>query len=109
MISTGGRMMLDPDNVAALGRSGHVFCLVATPDEIFDRLSNDASSIERPLLAVPDLRQRIAELLSERSAAYRRFVQVSTDGIEPDDVAAELALLVRSDAGGVSPTVRRRA
>ena len=109
VISTGGRMMLDPDNVAALGSSGRVFCLVATPDEIFDRISNNASSIERPLLAVADPRQRIAELLSERSVAYRRVLQVSTDGIEPDDVAAALALLVRSDAGGVSPTVRRRA
>jgi shikimate kinase len=108
VISTGGRMLLDADNVAVLSRSGRVFCLVATPDEIFDRISNDASAIERPLLAVPDPRQRIVELLAERSAAYRRFIQVSTDGIEPDDVAAELALLVRSDPCGVSPTVRRR-
>jgi shikimate kinase len=109
VISTGGRMMLDADNVAVLSGSGRVFCLVATPDEIFDRISNDASAIERPLLSVPDPRQRIVELLAERSAAYRRFVQVSTDGVDPDDVAAELALLVRSDPCGVSPTVRRRA
>jgi shikimate kinase len=109
VISTGGRMMLDPDNVAALGRNGRVFCLVATPDEIFARISDDSSSVERPLLSVGDPRQRIVELLAERSAAYRRFAQVSTDGIEPADVAAELARLVRSDPGDLSPTVRRRA
>src|SRR5262245_28128798 len=54
VISTGGRMMLDPDNVAALGRNGLIFCLVAAPDEIFERISNDAPAVERPLLAVAD-------------------------------------------------------
>ena len=44
VISTGGRMMLDPHNVASLSRNGRVFCLVATPDEIFDRVVNDDSS-----------------------------------------------------------------
>src|SRR5262245_18172973 len=109
VISTGGRMMLDPDNVTALGRNGMIFCLVATPDEIFQRISNEPSSIERPLLAVADPRRRIAELLAERTPAYQRFVQVSTDGIDPDDVAAELALLVRAEACAVNPSVRRRA
>ena len=50
VISTGGRMMLDPQNVANLSRNGRVFCLVATPDEIVDRVTNDPSPIERPLL-----------------------------------------------------------
>ena len=109
VISTGGRMMLDPDNVAALGRNGMIVCLVATPDEIFTRISHDASAVERPLLAVADPRRRIAELLAERAPAYQRFVQVSTDGIDPDDVAAEVALLVRSGAPGVNRPARRRA
>ena len=43
VIATGGRMMLDPHNVASLSRNGRVFCLVATPDEIFDRVVNDPS------------------------------------------------------------------
>src|SRR5262245_20360797 len=38
VISTGGRMMLDPDNATAFGRNGMIFCLVATPDEIFERI-----------------------------------------------------------------------
>ena len=82
MISTGGRLMLDPQNVANLSRNGRVFCLVATPDEIFDRVTNDESAIERPLLAVPDPRQRIVELLAERSPEYRRFAQLTTDTVE---------------------------
>ena len=33
--------MLDPRNVASLSRNGRVFCLVATPDEILDRIIKD--------------------------------------------------------------------
>ena len=84
VISTGGRMMLDPQNVANLSRNGRVFCLVATPDEIFDRVTNDPSPIERPLLSVPDPRQRIVELLAERSPDYRRFAQLTTDAVSAD-------------------------
>ena len=97
VISTGGRLMLDPRNVASLSRNGRVFCLVATPDEIFDRIVKDDSGIERPLLAVPDPRQRIVELLAERSPEYRRFAQLTTDTVRADAVAADLAALAQSD------------
>ena len=97
VISTGGRMMLDPHNVASLTRNGRVFCLVATPDEIFDRVTKDESATERPLLSVPDPRQRIVELLAERSPDYRRFAQLTTDTVDADAVAADLAVLARSD------------
>ncbi len=90
-------MMLDPQNVANLTRNGRVFCLVATPDEIFDRVTNDPSHTERPLLSVPDPRQRIVELLAERSPDYRRFAQLTTDSVSTDTVAADLAVLARSD------------
>ena len=61
VISTGGRMMLDADNVTALSRTGRVFCLVATPDEIFDRVSSDADRTARPLLA-PRLRPQTPQV-----------------------------------------------
>jgi shikimate kinase/3-dehydroquinate synthase len=97
VIATGGRMMLDPQNVASLSRNGRVFCLVATPDEILDRVTNDASRIERPLLSVADPRQRIVELLAERSPGYRRFAQLTTDAVSADTVASDLVKLARSD------------
>ena len=90
-------MMLDPHNVASLSRNGRVFCLVATPDEIFDRVANDPSPIERPLLSVPDPRQRIVELLAERSPDYRRFAQLTTDAVSADAVASDLVALATSD------------
>lgn len=96
VIATGGRMMLDADNVASLGRASHVFCLVADPDEIHRRVTADVARIERPLLAGPDPRTRIGELLAERRDGYGRFTQIVTDGRSPEMIAAEIAALVRS-------------
>lgn len=97
VISTGGRMMLDPANVQALSANGRVFCLVATPDEVFERVTQDPSRIERPLLKVPDPRQRIVELMSERDAEYRRFPQLVTDTMTPEAVARDLRAVTSSD------------
>ena len=100
-ISTGGRMMLDPHNVTSLSRNGRIFCLVATPDAILERIAGDPSQIERPLLSGPDPRRRIVELLAERGPGYGRFAQIDTDGVGPEAVADELAALVRADPSGV--------
>jgi 3-dehydroquinate synthetase/shikimate kinase len=92
VIATGGKMMLDPANIATLGRSGRVFCLVATVDEILERVvAGDDPAVERPLLAVPDPRRRIVGLLAERAPEYRRFAQVITDGRAPDAIVDDLA------------------
>ncbi len=93
VIATGGRMMLDDANVASLSRNGRVFCLVTTADDILERVTADRARVERPLLAVADPGQRVAELLEERAPAYRRFAQVSTLGRPPTDIADELAAL----------------
>ena len=100
IISTGGRLMLDPANAAALSKSGRVFCLVAMPDEILARLKRDTNH-PRPLLEVPDPRGRIVELLREREAGYARFTQVTTSGRPPQEVVDELLRLVRANPGDV--------
>jgi shikimate kinase / 3-dehydroquinate synthase len=89
VISTGGRLMLDPENVNVLSRNSRVFCLVATPDEIITRVSKDVSHV-RPLLSVPNPKERIVELLQDRNEKYRRFPQISTDEKEPMDIASGL-------------------
>lgn len=97
VVSTGGRMMLDPANVRALSAGGRVFCLVATPEEVFERVTGDTSGVERPLLEVPDPRQRIVELMSEREPGYRRFPQLVTDARTPGAVAQDLQAVVSAD------------
>jgi 3-dehydroquinate synthase len=96
VISTGGRLMLDPANVAALSRKGRVFCLVATPEEILTRLRDDKEH-PRPLLKVPNPGERIVELLQKRQKGYLRFLQVMTNEKQPTEVTRDLVDLIHSD------------
>ncbi len=97
VIGTGGRMLLDPVNRDALSGTGRVFCLSASADEILRRVLADSSPIERPLLAGPDPRQRVLDLLAERTPMYRQFEQVATDDSTPGELAERIASLVTAD------------
>ncbi|MDJ0757047.1 MAG: shikimate kinase [Ardenticatenaceae bacterium] len=90
VIATGGRMMLDPHNARVLGKTGLVFCLVATPKEILSRVTEDPKGIERPLLQVPNPLQRITDLLNERRPLYERFPQIITSGKTIQQVVQEI-------------------
>jgi shikimate kinase len=105
VIATGGRFMLNSDNSAALGRTGRVFCLAATAEEILERVVKDSGS-ERPLLSGPDPRQRIVELIAQRKEGYSRFPQVSTSGKTPEMVVKDI--LDRFSNDGVEPEPKRR-
>ncbi len=96
VISTGGRMMLDPDNAAALSESGRVFCLVATPEEIMQRVVQDTDH-HRPLLEVPNPIERIVELLQQRENGYGRFPQMETSDRIPEEVTKILTGLFQAN------------
>jgi shikimate kinase len=89
VISTGGRMMLDPEIASQLGGSSRVFCLVAGPEVVLGRVSRQDGPL-RPLLASDHPADRIAELMAEREEAYQRFEQVATDGKSATEVADDL-------------------
>lgn len=93
IISTGGRFMLNPNNAAALSRTGRVFCLVATPDEILDRVAGDTENV-RPLLQVENPMENIVELLQQRKDGYGQFPQFVTSQKEADMVANDIAGIV---------------
>jgi len=99
VIATGGRFMLDGDNAAVLGKSGRVFCLVATPEEILKRAESDHHV--RPLLQVPNPLEHIVELLQQRKKGYGQFPQFATSEKNPETVAQDLVEII---AGG--PDVR---
>ncbi len=99
VISTGGRFMLDGDNAAVLRKTGRVFCLVATPEEILQRAESDGHV--RPLLQVPNPLEHIVELLDQRKKGYGRFPQFLTSEKSPETVAGDLVGII---AG--SPDVR---
>lgn len=78
VIATGGGLMMNPKNATTLGQTGQILCLVATAEEILERISRRPDS--RPLLNDPNPLQKITELLQERATAYNKFTQVSTSG-----------------------------
>ena len=91
VISTGGRMMLDPECAACLEPGASVFCLTADPGTIIERIGD---TVRRPLLAGPDASERVQELLAERAEGYARFAPVDTDGRSAEEVAdAVMSLL----------------
>jgi len=89
VVSTGGRLMLDPANAAALSRQGRVFCLVATPEEILQRVESD-TQVRRPLLEVSNPIGRIVDLMQQREEDYGRFPQMVTSERTPDEVTRNL-------------------
>ena len=96
VISTGGRLMLDPDNAATLSSSGRVFCLVATPEEIYERVSRDDVAT-RPLLAGPDAMGRIVELLQQRREDYNQFPEMVTSGKTPHAITRMLNAIMQAN------------
>lgn len=104
VIATGGRMLLDPANIAALTRRGRVFCLTATPDEILARVTTDAARVDRPLLAGPGTARTINDLLARRREGYGQFQQIATDGRSPQSIADEIATQWRRSGSASGPS-----
>lgn len=96
VISTGGRMMLDPANAKALSLKGQVFCLVATPEEIVSRVSKDRH-VKRPLLETEDPMQKVVGLLKQREEGYGKFSQMRTSSKTPHEVTSSLVGIIRAN------------
>jgi shikimate kinase len=70
VIACGGGIVLNKINIDRLRQHCVIVCLEATPAEILKRTSADKDG--RPLLTVPDRRQKIKELLKYRGPYYRQ-------------------------------------
>lgn len=87
IISTGGGIVLNPDNIAAFSATGLVACLTAQPEEILRRVARCQS---RPLLA-DDKEKKVRDLLQQRRPLYEAIpFQVTTDGRKPEEIAARI-------------------
>lgn len=69
VIATGGGVVLDPDNVAAMKHSGNVVWLTAPVRELAKRIGDGAG---RPLLEGTDTRKGLAALLARRWSSYEQ-------------------------------------
>ena len=87
--------MLDPENARALVKTGRVFCLVATPEEILERAKSDGHV--RPLLQVPNPLEHIVDLLRQRKKGYGQFSQIVTSRKNPETVVEEILEIITGD------------
>jgi shikimate kinase len=77
VISTGGGLAANAENMASLKQHALVVCLWASPEIIWDRVH---AQTHRPLLQGPDAMVKIRELLAKREPFYRQAdVLVNTE------------------------------
>lgn len=84
VVSTGGGVVLNPENITDFEKTGLVVCLTASPETISQRLENDTS---RPLLS-GDKKGQISALLEKRKPLYAAIAhQINGDLLGPDERA----------------------
>ncbi len=76
IISTGGGMIRNAQNMNLLKQGGKVFYLKSTPERIAYNLRYDTT---RPLLAVEDKEAKIRQLLAERTPLYQKYADYTID------------------------------
>ncbi|MGV3618800.1 MAG: shikimate kinase [Fimbriimonas sp.] len=95
VVSTGGGIVLRPENWEEMRRLGTTIFLDCTPETLIDRL--ERSKRKRPLLQVEDWEDRLRALLEQRLPLYRQAdVVVSLDDLEIDDAALKVREAVRT-------------
>ena len=88
VISTGGGLPANPENLASLKTHSLVVCLWASPEKIWERVR---SQTHRPLLREPDPLAKIHSLLAEREPFYREAdVLLNTEMRSLKDVAQQV-------------------
>lgn len=78
VIATGGGVGANPDHIRSLKRHALVVCLWVTPEVVWQRVRNQT---HRPLLNVPNPRERIRQLLAEREPVYRQADVLMNSGL----------------------------
>lgn len=91
VIATGGGVLVDESNCAALKSAGVVVCLTARPEVLAQRVTR--SRTRRPKLTEggKPVLERIRELMAERASSYARAdVTVDTSDLSPDQAADQV-------------------
>ncbi|EDY18636.1 Shikimate kinase [Chthoniobacter flavus Ellin428] len=93
VISTGGGIVLRPQNRALLQELGFVVWLTASEDVIFERVSRNK---KRPLLQTADPRRTVHELLEQRHDLYQGTAQFTVNSTELSHEAAAEAVIAKA-------------
>jgi len=89
VISTGGGMVLKPENVKILKGIGSLVLLWANPEKIYSRVKDEP---HRPLLKVEDPKAKIEEILKFREPIYKKVADlvVDTSNLSVEQVVEEI-------------------
>jgi shikimate kinase len=80
VLATGGGVVLDPNNVAALRENGILIWLTADPAAIQARLAQDQPrDANRPSLTGRDTIREVLDVIEERAPLYQAAAQISID------------------------------
>jgi shikimate kinase len=88
IISTGGGLIVNPENLASLQEHALIICLWASPETIWQRVRHQT---HRPLLQNTDPFEKIKTLLLERAPAYKKAdTLITTELRSPREVAMQV-------------------
>jgi shikimate kinase len=93
VVGTGGGVILNPENTAAMRRNGLVIWLKADPETIIKRMKiDDQTRRSRPSLTGKASSGEVVEILSQRGPLYRQAsdIAVVTDNLSPEMVADDI-------------------
>jgi len=97
VVSCGGGLICDQDNLRLLKASGVIFNLAASASTIYQRIKEHT---HRPLLEVDDPLKRIEELLIARKAYYEKADQtIDTNNLSPQEVVESIVKLIQPTNG----------
>lgn len=89
IVSCGGGIVLNDDNVAEMKKKGVVVLLTASPETILERVKDDDS---RPLLKGNKKLSFIQEMMNKRKSKYEMAADmiIETDGKSIEDICKEI-------------------
>ncbi len=88
VVSCGGGIVCDKENLAILKKTGIIFSLTASKERIYERTEKCK---DRPLLNVSDPLKKIEELLALRTPCYKQaHYLIDTDKTGPEAVAEKI-------------------
>jgi shikimate kinase len=89
VISCGGGVANDPENVAILQKTSKIVLLTASPEEVLRRTSGD---ISRPLLNTDNRLTRIIEIMKVRNSSYLAAADqvIDTNNSTPKEVVNQV-------------------
>ena len=100
VLSTGGGVVLRPNNRQHLHARGHVVYLHSAPEDVYRRVRHDGN---RPLLQVDDPMARLRELYAVRDPLYRETAHFVAETGRPSVSTLVNMVVMQLELAGVLP------